>query len=63
MITYNSFGPCTAAQAAALAAGLYEAEKEEIHRTTEQTKDVIQTTASYQTAITTNTNTKGAQRQ
>lgn len=59
MITYDSFGACTASEAEALAAGLYKAEKEEIHRTTEQTQDVIETEDSHQTTITKTAETKG----
>jgi len=59
MITYDSFGACTASEAAAIAAGLYEAETEEAHRKTEQTQDVIETEDSHQTTITEIAETKG----
>ena len=46
--------------AEALAAGLYEAEREEAHRKTEQTQDVVETEIGYHAAIATaTTKTKG----
>ena len=58
MITYDSFGACTASEAEALATGLYEAETEEAHRKTEQTEDAVETEIGYHAAIATATTTE-----